>query len=186
MHFLKKKYISWFTLFLALSMWSTVGFLAWSVSGNHIENLSAETLLEEEAGEIEAALRLHTLARDTKDVRVELESLANKDAISIVEAIEAIGDDANVSIEIGQVLSEPPALAASPAVPALRNVGVAVEVLGSFRAVMHAAALMYSLPIPSVVEGMQLEKLPVEERTAGKEWRLIMQVQVFTTANISS
>lgn len=186
MHFLKKKYISWIALFLALSAWGFIGTLTWSISNAKIERISEESTHEEAVGELETALRVHSLARDTKDIRGELEALVHRDAISIVEAIEAVGDDARVGIKIGQVLAEPSEIAASPAAPSIRIVGVAVEILGSFSGVMHAAELLYVLPIPSTVDQLQFERLPADESTKGKEWRLVARIQVLTTADISS
>lgn len=183
---LKKNYISWLALVLALFAWGFVGFLAWSISDARSVHLMQESTLEEGADELDEILRLHTLTRDTKDIRAELESLVHRDAMSIVEAIEQVGDDARVDIEIGQVLAGSPEPDVSSATPSIHTVGVAVEVLGSFSGVLHAAALLYSLPVPSTIDQMQFERLPAGESSRNKEWRLVVRIQVLTTADISS
>ena len=186
MSFFQNSYISWILLVLALTAWSVVGYFVWTISDARALHITEAFSVEEGAGKLNETLRLHSLARDTKDARVELETLVQRDAISIVEAIEKVGDDAPVDIKIGQVLAESSGPAISPADPSVRTVGVAVEIIGSFAGVMQAAALLYSLAIPSTIDQMQFERLPAEESTRNKEWRLVAHIQVLTTADISS
>ncbi len=173
-------------LLIALSMWGLVGYLSWTLSGKMAAHMSEQVSVGVGEQDIESAIRVRTLARETKDLRTDLETNANREAISIVESIEAIEKDAGVDITIGEVLSEPTKTAASPTVPSLRTIGIAVEAMGSFREVMHAAALIHSLPVPSVVKSMQFERLSGDGISAGNEWRLVTELRVSTIADISS
>ncbi len=179
-------YVSWLSASLAFVAWAGVGFFAWSISEADSARASAEVSVGEKATEVDTTLRLHALARETKDLRATLESLTHIDVVSIVETIEAVGKDTHVALEINQVVADHPLPAASPEAPPIRPVTVALEAQGTFEALLHTAALLHSLPVPSTVEQMQFEHLPVGADTKKGLWRFSARIRVLTTAAISS
>jgi len=172
------KYIPWLILFVAVCAWAFVAFFAWSISATKEAHASEKLDAEQQSIKSESIVRIHALARDTVEERATLNSLANLDVISIVDAIEAAGNAAHVEVEIGQALADSPGADKTNA----RSVNIVVEAQGSFNALMNTAALLYVLPVPSEVTQLQIERLPDSSGT--RKWRLVARILVLTTANI--
>lgn len=175
-------YLSWAVIGGALCAWAAVGFFAWTIENAAKARAEGETIIQQEEIERVSASRLRVVARETEEGRAELDSLANLDVISIIEAIEAVGNAARVSIEIGQALAD----SAQTAERATRSVNVVVEAQGSFANLVHAASLLYSLPIPSEVTEIQIERLPSDVGGKSAGWRFVAYVRVLTTVEIST
>jgi len=182
----KTTYVPWVVFATALLAWGFVGFFAWSLSHAEVARVAEEASVTQKTTQREAALRLHALVRDTKDARAALDSLAQTDVVSMVEALEAVGDATRAHIEIGQVLAGNFLPGASPEDTSVRAITVVVEAQGTFAMIVHTAALLYSLPVPSVVDQLQLDRLPKEADTSDGPWWLVARVRVLTTAEISS
>ena len=115
-----------------------------------------------------------------------LERIARTDLLSIVEAIEMVGEDADVRVGILQIAAGDPISAASPDVPTIRPVNAVVEAQGAFGRLVHAAALLQALPFPSEVYQMQFERIPPEAGGNAGGWRFVARIRVLTIADISS
>lgn len=180
MHTSRIKYLSWAAFLAAICAWGLVGLCTWTIFAAKDARIFRNADSEQTALRQASALRTHALARDTKDVRAQLEAYAYLDVLSIVDTIESVKKDARVGIDIGQALS-----AGENATSLAHTVGFIVEARGSFSAITHAAALLQSLPIPSAVDQMQFERM---QDAAGSPnlWRLTARMRVFTTADISS
>ena len=186
----QETYLPWFILALAFAACGAVGYFAWSISDAEAARVSSEATALEEASKFEVDLRIRALARETREARNALESIARTEVISIVEAVEAVGDDAGVRFEILQVAAGTPIPAAAPEVPTIRPVNIVVTAQGTFPKLVHAATLLHALPLPSEVYQMQFERIPPEAGgSAGGSaggWRFVVRVRVFTIAEISS
>jgi hypothetical protein len=119
------------------------------------------------------ALKLRALARETQEQRAALTALSSSDVVRMLDALDQLGADAGVDLKIGQAQVVP---AADP----LRGVAFIVNAEGSFSAVLKAASLATSLPMPSRVDQLQFERLP---GTSG--WRLGARVRFITSENVS-
>ena len=125
------------------------------------------------------ALRLHALARETKDARTRLEQLSDSNLVEILDTIEGLSREVGVPVEIGQALS-----ASSDPTSPITNASFVIEATGTFAQVIHAAALLESLPLPSSLEELHLELLPAARGRSS--WHMVVRLQFFTTADFSS
>ncbi|RJR12905.1 hypothetical protein C4585_03020 [Candidatus Parcubacteria bacterium] len=173
-------YSAWIVLGSAVCAWVAVGFFAWSIENTVASRMEGTTEAQQQEIERISTARLHAVARETVEERAALQTAANLDVISIVEAIEAVGDVARVEIEIGQALAD----TAETSNGVTRSVNTIIEGEGAFANLLHAASLLYSLPIPSEVKELQLERVPANEGKIG--WRLIVHMRVLTTVEIST
>lgn len=180
MKFWTGTYVAWGVLVLALSAWGFVGYLTWS-SVFGAEDVSSETSVPDEISRQEEALELRVLARETERSRMVLEEAARTSVISMIEHIEAVGSDARVEVEVGQVLAGALAPSVSPDIPSSRTVDFVVEARGSITALMHSLALLASLPFPSTVEQVELRHI---ETSSGRslEWQLTARVRALTVS----
>src|SRR3989344_2866512 len=144
MHRLPVSYLSWLTLAVAIVLWVGVGFAAWTISHEESARTVRMTQEEEESIQQAAMLRLHMLARETRGARTELENIAHRDVVEILDLIEGAGRDAGISVKIGESLS-----ADSTSDAPFGSATFVVEASGTFAQVVHAAALFESLPAPS-------------------------------------
>ncbi len=172
--------LSWTTLVVALCAWGLVGYSVWTIMNGKEARASANISSEQAALRQTTSLRVHALARDTKEERAALDAYANHDVLSIVNTIEQVGKDAGVEIDMGQGLAP----GDSPT-SAVHTISFIVEARGTFADVMHAATLLHSLAIPSKVEGMDFE-LVTEGGGSKSFWRLTTRMEVLTIAQITS
>ena len=132
------------------------------------------------AAQQESLVRARALASATSDERARLLTIAGPDASAIVRAIQSVGTDANVPIQIGQA-------SIAPVSDPLHAVSFIIEADGSFSSITRAIELFGSLPIPSQIEQFQLEQTPASDPAhPSKQWHLVMTIQFFTSATISS
>lgn len=173
------RYTSWLAFAVALALCAGVGYFAWMITAAAEEHSSKIASMEQEELESAAALRLHALARDTKDARTKLEQLSDADILEILDTIEALARDTGVPIQIGA-----PSISSNEASP-VRTASFIIEAQGTFTQVAHVVALLESLPIPSALDELQLERLPSSEGSKpARSWHIVTQVRIFTTADI--
>ncbi len=181
MHVPFTRYSSWVALAAAVALWAGVGYFAWMITSAAEEHAARIAGMEQEELEHAAALRLHALARDTEDARTKLEQLSDSDIVEILDIIESLARDTGVPIGIGQA----PSISSTEASP-VRVASFIIEAQGTFTQVAQAVALLESLPIPSHLDELQLERLPSAEsgKSAKSSWRVVTQIRFFTTADI--
>lgn len=175
--FLTMRSVSWAALAFAILAWIGVGYLAWAISEAAQERGARISSLDREASERETALRLHALARETRSAREKLDELSRADLLEIIGAIEALARDAGAQVR----MEGAPSISASESSP-LRTVSFTVSAQGSFERVALAAALLESLPLPSAVDELRLERIP--ESPSKATWHLVAKARVFTTADM--
>lgn len=173
------RYGSWLALLAAITLWAGVGYFAWMITAAAEEHSSKIASMEQEELESATALRLHALARDTKDERAKLEQISGADILEILDTIEALARDTGVPIQTGA-----PSISSNEASP-VRVASFIVEAQGTFTQVAQAVALLESLPVPSALDELQLERTPDREGSKpARNWRVVTQVRIFTTADI--
>lgn len=169
---------AWSSFALALFAWGGVALFAWMVSASLDESMSRSLQREQEFAAQSSMLRMHALARDTREAREQLAALVELDVVRMIAAIEAVGPDSGTRVEIGQALSS----AANEEAP-LSTIGLIVQAEGTYAAVVRAAAMLYSLPIPAAVDSLQFELLPGGK---GDAWRLAVRLRLFTSVDLPS
>jgi hypothetical protein len=179
MHFQINSYLSYSLFALAILLWVGVGYFTYAISSAEALHASRELNLEAETLKQETTLRLHSLARETKEERQKLEDIAGPGIIAILDAVEAAGKDAGVNITFGRALG-----GETEGASTVRSAALAIEAQGSFAQVVRIAALLESLPVPSRVKEVRFEKL--EGAPAEAPWRAVAEVQFITTADIST
>lgn len=175
----------------AFSAWAAVFmYAAWlsaQLDAQRSQYTDAQTVSEREA----ATARLHSLARDTQNLRMQLDIIARPDIVGIADTIDSLGKIAGVTVRIGEAIPEaaPGKRTASSTPPVLHGVGFVVEANGNFQSLMHAAALLAALPSLSSLQSLDLEHVP--SSAAGRSgasgtWHLTARIRMLTTADISS
>lgn len=180
MHLPITRYITALTLFGALSFWAGIGYFAWKIAEAVEEHGSKIATMKAEEEGSAAALELHALARDTRDARVKLEELSDPDILEIYEMLENLSQYTGIPVHIAS-----PTIAPTPT-PPVRIATFIIEAQGTFAQVSHLLALLETFPIPSMVDEMQLGLLVREKSKAPNKWRLLAQINIFTTADIPS
>ncbi|OGG79750.1 hypothetical protein A3A39_04470 [Candidatus Kaiserbacteria bacterium RIFCSPLOWO2_01_FULL_54_13] len=180
-HYLSLQFISWGALAVAIALWAGVGFFAWTIAKEESAHASRAAEEVEESVLQSAILRLHALARETKDARARLEGIARRDVVEILDSIEGVARDSGVPIKIGQAL----AASSDPSSP-LRMASFVIEAEGTFAQVAHVASLLESFPMPSSVNELQFEQLPGStgaKKSKGNIWRVVARMRFFTTVD---
>ncbi|MBI2612949.1 hypothetical protein HYW59_04055 [Candidatus Kaiserbacteria bacterium] len=174
------RYSSWAALLGALVLSAGVGYFAWMITVAAEEHALKITSMEQEELEHASALRLHALARETKDARTRLEQLSDSDLVEILDTIESLARDTGIPIGIGQA----PSISSTEASP-IRVASFIIEAQGTFSQVAQVVALLESLPTPSSLDELQLERQgSVEGGKSAKSWHMVTQMRFFTTADI--
>lgn len=164
---------------LAVSVWCGVGYFAWTISAAAEAHHSEIAGMEQQTADRAFALRLHALARETKDERSRLDTLSHTSLNKILDAVEAITRDAGVRVEMVQAPSISRGDPSSMVV-----VSLSAEATGTFAQVTRVVALLETMSIPSTVDEVRFELAPVSGASARAPWRVIASVRVLTKADI--
>lgn len=172
--------LAWTALLVAAVLSIGVGYFAWTISAKKAARATSVLESAEESVKQAALIKLHALVRDTRDERARLESIARTDINTVLDTIETVGRDTNTKIEIGQAAS-----GAAPTLEApLQATTFTISANGSFAKLSQVVALLEVLPIPSLIEEMQLERIESADPKA-PPWRLVMRIRIFTTTELS-
>lgn len=170
-------------LALALSAWGLVGFFAWTITADESERVENAENAERRAIASASSVRTHALVQETAKEGTQLQDLLNVDVVSAAYMIEAVGKTAGVTVKLGDALPENGRASGEVAVKA---VGFVVQANGKFPALMHAARLFETLPIPSSVTRLDIEHTPRSSPSAPSLWHMNVHIRVLTTSDISS
>lgn len=181
--------IAWGAVGIAIIAWSMYGMFLSSIWSEHDARTLRMTDAQEAAARESTSIRLHALARDTKGLRDQLEGLAHVDVLDVANTIQNAGKLAGVKIKIGNVLSSSATQDDAQNPPALNEIDFLVEAEGSFAALTRATALFETLPIPSFLKSVELER-ELSSNSESKEqdgmWRMMAHILVLSSSNISS
>jgi len=179
---------AWTAVAAAAALWTGVFMYAAWISAERDAGMSqaadAQSVSEREI----ANIRLHALVRDTENLRTQLEGLARADVIGIANTIDSIGKIAGVTLKIGAATPESTVQKRGTVnTSVLHAVGFVIEADGTFPSLMHAAALLESLPTLSSVQGMEFEHTPLSGSSASAKsapWHLTARIRVLTAVDI--
>lgn len=178
--------IAWGGVAAALVAWGLVLMFAWTISSQASEHSllagDSEAVLAREI----ASLRLHALARDTKEAREQLDLLATSEIVEIADIIERVGLATGAKVKISGANPEP-AQQPNAKNPPLHAINFLVETEGSFSTLMHTVALLEALPVLSSIQNLEFERVQNSGGSAKDKsalWRLNANVKVMTTAAI--
>jgi Tfp pilus assembly protein PilO len=127
-----------------------------------------------------AATQLHMLAQNTQSERDDLANLLNVDIVSVVNTIDNAGKAAGVSLKLGDAVPE-----STPPQSPIRAVDFVVQAQGSFANIMRAVRLFETLPVPSLIEALDIQQVP-DSGKGGTTWQMNASIRVLTTLNVSS
>jgi len=178
---------AWATVAAAAALWIAVFMYAAWISAQRDAGASqaadAQSISEREM----ANIRLHALARDTENLRTQLEGISRVDVIGIADTIDSIGKIAGVTLKIGAATPESNAQRRDTESTPLHAVGFVVEADGTFPSLMHTTALLETLPSLSSVQSLEFEHVPVSGGSASAKaalWHLTAHIRVLTAVNI--
>lgn len=179
--------IAWGVVAAAVLAWGAVAAFNGSLGATRAVRETVLANTQQSAVRESGAIRLHMLARDTKDARDQLDALTRTDVLSIANMIDDVGRTAGVKMKIGDVLSGPSTQTpAGPRAPALHDVVFLVEADGAFPSLMHAILLLEQLPLFSSVQDLELRRAPAAVSGAGGTWRASIHLRALSTTLIPS
>ncbi|MDO8576285.1 MAG: hypothetical protein Q7R90_03150 [bacterium] len=166
---------------LALLAWGIVGYFAWTI--NTDENKRAEDARNAQLTAVKnaQAVRTHALVADAAPDSAKLKELLNVDVVSASYMIESVGRAAGVKMRLSDAQPEGET---GTDILLQRAVGFVVTADGKFTELLHAVRLFESLPIPSSVTRLDIERAPKSPGTPASLWHLNVHIRVITTAQI--
>ncbi len=171
--------LAWSLLAMGVVAWLGVGIAVFALGTMRAARVEQEATMKTMTALQLQQLRTQTLARATEDDRARLESIASQDAAHMIHIIEAAGTDAGVVTHVGQAMS---GAVSNSAV--LHPASLIVEAEGPFPNVVRAAQLLGSLPVPSVVDSIELNRLDMLTASKVPTWRLAVTVRFLTSSII--
>lgn len=166
---------------LALLAWSIVGYFAWTIRAD--ENTRAADARDAQLTAVKnaQAIRTHALVADAVPDGAKLKELLNVDVISTSYMIEGVGRAAGVKMRLSD--AQPEGEVGTDILPQ-RAVGFVVTADGKFSELLHAVRLLETLPVPSSVTRLDIERAPKSPDTPSGLWHLNVHIRVVTTAQI--
>jgi len=179
-------YVQWLALALSLLAWAGTIYFASTLSQGESDRAASVANAQQSSTEQDSAVRTHALVQDSAAQRTQLGALLDTDVVSIANMIEAAGKAAGVTVTLGDAVPEtaPPS---TPGGPSVQAVGFVIDGQGTFAELMRAAQLFETLPIPSSVERLDIQKVPsAAGASSANSWHMNISIRVLTTSNISS
>lgn len=167
----------------ALIAWGLVGYFAWTINVDESKRLADAREAQMATIANAHAVRTHALALDTAKEREQLKTLLGVDVVSAAYMIEGVGRASGVAVKLGDALPEG-AQASEGFAP--KTVGFVVRADGKFSALMRAARLFETLPIPSSVTRVDIERAPRSSGDKSNLWHMNVYIRILTTSDISS
>ncbi|MDO8514407.1 MAG: hypothetical protein Q7S50_02590 [bacterium] len=178
-------YIALCTLGALVLAWAAVGYFAWTIHSDEIARTVYVEDIQQSSMKDASAVRAHALAEETVKERTQLDELLKVDVVSIANMIESVGKAVGVEMKLGA--AQPENAPASDTSIRINAVGFVVEAQGKFSALMRAVQLFETLPVPSSVLRIDIERTPSSgSGSALAPWHMNVYIRVLTTADISS
>lgn len=181
----KFTYIAVILLVLAVAAWTGVVYFAQSIQQQESDLASAAQSQEQTSDAQTSSVRLHALAQDSAAESATLDSVLGSDVASIVSTLQATGKSAGVDVTLSGALPES-APSADAAASQINAIGFVVEGSGTFTALMRVAELLETLPLPSSVQQLDLQRVNDSSGAPTTTWHLNAYLRVLTSADISS
>ncbi len=168
-------------LCLALLAWGIVGFFAWTIQTD--ENKRAADARDAQLTAVKNAqgIRTHALVADAAPDSANLKDLLNVDVVSASYMIEGVGRAAGVKMRLSD--AQPEGEVGTDILP-LHAVGFVVTADGKFSDLLRAVRMFESLPVPSSITRLDIERVPKSAGTPVGTWHLNVSIRILTTAQI--
>lgn len=176
-------FVSWILLIVSVCAWGAVVYAGSHILDSSIERGAAASNADQQADRVAYALRVHALAEDSAKDRASMESLMSTDIVTIAKQIEDTGRSANVNASVSSANPETGAKELPGGAP-LRAVSFVVQLQGSYSALLHAAKLFETFPIPSQIQDIELERISQGD-AATQSWHMTLRLRVLTTSDIT-
>jgi hypothetical protein len=181
----KSSFVAWITTATACGAWVAVVLFAMYIQSMQADH---ETRAQETQQRIEKKVQTtytHAVVTATADARAQLDALVNVDPASLSDLINGAGKVAGVSVQITNALSESASALNTKAGTQAFSFNAVSQ--GTFGAVVYAAGLLETLPVPSSVERLDFVHTPGIPGVGGDSgWHLSAQVKIVTASSISS
>ncbi|OGG56493.1 hypothetical protein A3D71_02385 [Candidatus Kaiserbacteria bacterium RIFCSPHIGHO2_02_FULL_55_20] len=168
-------------LTLAVVAWGLVALFAWTISVDEAARSASAGDEQKAVITNAAALRMHTLAQETAGDGETLKKLLNVDVVSASYMIEEVGKIAGVAVKLSDAQPEN---TQSTDASGPKAVGFVVAADGKFPALMHAARLFETLPVPSSVTRLDIERTPQSSGKPSGLWHMNVYIRALTTSDI--
>ena len=174
-------------LFIAVLAWVGVGVLAWRISVMQDTRASILDSLDQSTARKTAAARTHAILQETVREREKLVRISDVDVISVVNALEAIGPLAGVTL---QVRGAQPGVAIQGKAGAkvIRPIHFTVQIDGSFAGVTRAIQLIEKFPFPITIPEFDIARTALDEQKQKSvaTWHVNVNLKLLTTSDVSS
>ena len=169
---------------LAIGAWAGVGYFAWTIQDSMGSFASRVATARQDFLQAESQVHTHLLVESSAHVRDQLTSALKIDFEHIVDTIESTGAASGAAVHIVDVVPETPVT--DPASQTqVTTIHFLVSADGSFSALMKAATLLETLPMPSNIESIDLSRSGSD--TSNKTvWHMGVRLRVVTSAHIAS
>ncbi len=177
--------LAYLLLPLALLAWTGVVLFAWHIGARETEHADALTLAQQSSTQHDSSVRIHAFVQESAPARAKLDSILEIDIVSVANMIASAGKAAGVNVKLSGALPEQAPLP-KPGGPQLQAVGFSVQADGKFAALMRAAELFETLPIPASLTRIDIQHTPDSGGKKTDSWHINLYLIVFTTSNVSS
>ncbi len=168
---------------LACIAWVLVGYFAWIINTDESQRAADARDTQMATVANAHAVRTHALALDTAKESSQLKTLLNVDVVSAAYLIEEVGRISGVTVRLGD--AQPEGVPTSNDL-APKAVSFAVTADGKFAALVRAVRLFETLPIPSNVTRVDIERTPKSSGDTSNLWHMNVYIRILTTSDISS
>lgn len=182
----KIAYTQWIVFPLSLIAWAGVGLFAWTISRDEANRIAQVQITQDAERKEAMAVRLHSIIQDTATERAQLASVLGVDVVSVIDMIEAAGKAAGVKIAISNAQPENVSFPQVVGGPQIIATGFVVEAQGTFKALMHTAELLETLPVPATIGHLDLELKSSDGKEALYPWSMNTRIRVLTTSDIGT
>ena len=176
--------LGWGLLVVAIAAW---GAVAWWIP--HIQTMvknhevAAQESVQRQMKDV-AAIRMHALVFETAAERTRLAAFARTDIVDAAKKIEGAGLPTGVRFRVRDASVE--TIAGLPRSSPLQPIGFVIDGDGTFAQLMHAVALLQSLPFPLQIEQLDISSVPADAVKELPVWHANLRVRLLTAAPIPS
>ena len=166
--------IAWVLTLAVAAAWVGVIMFAFQIRAETAEKRQQNSDRELEEIRQSSSARVHAIARDTENLRRELEDLTQVQILEAADSIEQVGKSTDAAITIGSAMPNPQENKNAP-----KSVSFLIEAEGTFSSIMHTAALLETLPFASRIASMEFQSVSSESSKVSA-WRLRARLHLLT------
>ena len=174
--------VSWILLALAIAAWMMVGYSAYAIVFAADARAKNAKIALTKANQTALNQRVAALAQSTKESREELSGIINTDLVNIINTIESVGASVGIRTKVSDAAPSGDVVVSKT--ENLRGITFSVQTEGTFAQLMHAVHLYENLPLLSVIDNLEIERI---QQSGGRSapWAMVIRVKVFTGEGVS-